>query len=666
MIKRNNVTKELLQSEFNSKNLEILSYTNTIKPIYYRCKKCGKEHSILYTNFRKGQGCPYCGGKVVTYQEVKEAFKKEGYDLLSQEYINAKQKLEFSCNKCGNKHFITWDSFKQGSRCAYCAGRLVDIDFIRREFEKESLILLEDVYVNNRQKLKFFCKKGNHEHSISWGDFKSGGRCGVCDHKHLTLEYIKSKFEENGYTLLSTEYINSRTKLDFICPNKHTYYISWNDFSGGYRCGICAGKHKTKNEKSKVFEEAGYTVVGEPNSWDYRFTELMCPKGHRCFIPRDAFLRRGVRCGVCAGKHRTEEENRKVFEDLGYKVIGDIPKSNRVLVNLVCPNGHECKISRDNFSKKVEPRRCPHCNEHGKSRPEKDIAKIIQETYPNTKLYLNIRDKIPPKELDIYLPEFNLAIEYCGVYWHSNNVNIRSEKSHFDKVGLCAEKCIKLLTFFEDEWLYKRSQLLDTIYRNINILQIIPQADIKFQKISFRYAKRFNKENSIQLFHTHKINFGYFYKNDLKVCVSGYLENNILVIRNITYKIGWFFNIDYTIFLYLKKWCTENGILCIDYVDDLRFKMSNLDGVGFLFVESIVPFEYVVKGRKRFGPCSKDIKSFSHIKSTETGFLELKSERNENYKNSFLTQKKVSEGKKGKQKTGRISDCGHILYRLLF
>ena len=47
--------------------------------------------------------------------------------------------------------------------------------------------------------------------------------------KELTLGYIKEQFEKEGYTLLTTEYINNKQKLDYICPKGHKNTIRWNN-----------------------------------------------------------------------------------------------------------------------------------------------------------------------------------------------------------------------------------------------------------------------------------------------------------------------------------------------------------------------------------------------------------------------------------------------------
>jgi len=65
-----------------------------------------------------------------------------------------------------------------------------------------------------------------------------------------------------------------------------------------------------------------------------------------------------------------------------------------------------------------------------------------------------------PLELDIYLPEINLAIEYNGLYWHSYGLNNISEKQndlefqknrHLDKIIKCSEKNIELIHIFENQ-----------------------------------------------------------------------------------------------------------------------------------------------------------------------------------------------------------------------
>lgn len=64
------------------------------------------------------------------------------------------------------------------------------------------------------------------------------------------------------------------------------------------------------------------------------------------------------------------------------------------------------------------------------------------------------RKVIHPFEVDIFLKNKNFAIEYNGIYWHSDI--FKSEDYHQKKTDLCAEKGITLFHVFEDEWTNKR------------------------------------------------------------------------------------------------------------------------------------------------------------------------------------------------------------------
>ena len=71
----------------------------------------------------------------------------------------------------------------------------------------------------------------------------------------------------------------------------------------------------------------------------------------------------------------------------------------------------------------------------------------------------NIRTVIPPKELDIYIPELKLAVECCGLYWHSEISAGRDRNYHLEKYRACRELGITLITVFEDEWSDKNIQV---------------------------------------------------------------------------------------------------------------------------------------------------------------------------------------------------------------
>lgn len=56
----------------------------------------------------------------------------------------------------------------------------------------------------------------------------------------------------------------------------------------------------------------------------------------------------------------------------------------------------------------------------------------------------------PGFEVDIYLPEKNLGIEYNGLYWH--NESRKGKKYHLEKLQSAEKNGKRLIQIFEDEW----------------------------------------------------------------------------------------------------------------------------------------------------------------------------------------------------------------------
>ena len=77
----------------------------------------------------------------------------------------------------------------------------------------------------------------------------------------------------------------------------------------------------------------------------------------------------------------------------------------------------------------------------------------------------NTRRVIAPLELDLYIPEKNLAIEFNGIYWHQLSM-LGDKNYHKKKTDLCKEKGVKLVHIFEDEWNQKK-EIVKSRLKNI-------------------------------------------------------------------------------------------------------------------------------------------------------------------------------------------------------
>lgn len=103
---------------------------------------------------------------------------------------------------------------------------------------------------------------------------------------------------------------------------------------------------------------------------------------------------------------------------------------------------------------------CPSCSP--KSRGQCEIYEFIKQL-GYTNLALDAQNVIAPKYVDIWVPDKKFAIEYNGLYWHSQHMlqsrlkaSDDSMRYHEMKTQTCAEKHIRLLHVWEDEWRDKR------------------------------------------------------------------------------------------------------------------------------------------------------------------------------------------------------------------
>ena len=152
--------------------------------------------------------------------------------------------------------------------------------------------------------------------------------------------------------------------------------------------------------------------------------------------------------------------------------------------------------------------RCLNCYPYsdGFSNLQKQIVQFIKDI-TNVQLVENNRQIIKPYELDIYIPQKNIGIQFDGVYWHSDQ--IKPNDYHLMKTELCKEKGIQLIHIFQDEWLYKQNIVKDRIKNRIFARKCV------IKEIKSSICNQFLQINHIQGHDNSKIRLGLFYNNQL-------------------------------------------------------------------------------------------------------------------------------------------------------
>jgi hypothetical protein len=131
------------------------------------------------------------------------------------------------------------------------------------------------------------------------------------------------------------------------------------------------------------------------------------------------------------------------------------------------------------------------------------------------------RSVLNGSELDIYLPEKQLAIEYNGLYSHCHRPHesreslIKGRNYHLKKTLMCKEKGIRLLQFFSDEWLTKRPIIESVIASKLGLNSRLYARKCSIEIIETHEKNMFLNENHVQGEDKSRIKLGLSHDGDL-------------------------------------------------------------------------------------------------------------------------------------------------------
>lgn len=190
--------------------------------------------------------------------------------------------------------------------------------------------------------------------------------------------------------------------------------------------------------------------------------------------------------------------------------------NNNIIVENQCDKHLKYEINYTTFYYRVlfynleNP--CPICNPISKktSIKENEINKFI-----TNELLLKTRKKyIDRKEIDIFVDNHSIGIEFNGLYWHSELY--KDKNYHLNKYEICKKNNIQLLQIFEDEWVYKKNIVKSIIKSKLGLLTYsVYGRKCVVRVIQHNEASIFLEKNHIQGNYNSKYNIGLFYDNEL-------------------------------------------------------------------------------------------------------------------------------------------------------
>jgi len=188
--------------------------------------------------------------------------------------------------------------------------------------------------------------------------------------KKLTYEYVKNFINSTGYTLLSDNYVNKKTKLSIRCPEDHVYMVKWNNFQQGQRCPICSVKIVAESKRYNInyvrdfVDSTGYTLLSDTYSNSRTKLLIRCDKEHEYSATFNHF-QKGQRCPICSlkivgGKLKHSYDYIKSYIEnvKGYTLISSTYENKRTKLSIVCDNNHTFDMRFNNFQ---QGQRCPIC-----------------------------------------------------------------------------------------------------------------------------------------------------------------------------------------------------------------------------------------------------------------------------------------------------------------
>lgn len=194
-------------------------------------------------------------------------------------------------------------------------------------------------------------------------------------------------------------------------------------------------------------------------------------------------------------RERVIKRNKTIGRDLNVELLTEIAKKFKSRSDFQKGDGSAYCAAR---GLGILDEICSHMSKRSFSKPQMILRNILDELFKCKSLY-NDRRIIKPYEIDIFYPEFNLAIEYQGRYWHKFQHN----ENDSIKEKLFKEKGINIIYFYEKTRDYEKEIKEEIIEKLPIICELtglnITEDEVKDVKIGQIEYVIYNKEEALRV-----------------------------------------------------------------------------------------------------------------------------------------------------------------------
>ena len=151
------------------------------------------------------------------------------------------------------------------------------------------------------------------------------------------------------------------------------------------------------------------------------------------------------------------------------------------------------------------------------SKGEKELREFIESLGFKTSKYV-IGKGSNRFEIDIYVDEKKIGIEFNGIYYHAvNGINKRSRNYHFNKNVTAYENGIDLIQVWEDQWSNQPEVIKDIITARLGLIrgEKIYARKCEIKDVDTASYREFCNKYHVQGYRSASVKLGLYYKGEL-------------------------------------------------------------------------------------------------------------------------------------------------------
>lgn len=314
--RRKRLTLDEMQELAASRGGQCVSdqYLNNHTKLRWRCA-AGHEWEAAPVLIKLGQWCPHCAHVArLSLDAMVEIASSRGGRCLSTKYVNVGTHLRWKC-EAGHKWTATPASIRSGKWCPCCVhNQRLELKAMHRLARRREGKCLSTVYINNREPLLWECRRRHRwkatPTNVKGGKRKRGTWCLECYNLRRkfgirdSIERMEKLAQRRGGHCLSSEYINSKSKLIWQCEKGHCWRAVPVSVRRGSWCPVCARNQKlTLEQFHSLAARRGGKCLSERYSNNDTPLRWECALGHR-WKASPGKVKRGSWCAKCVNLRR--------------------------------------------------------------------------------------------------------------------------------------------------------------------------------------------------------------------------------------------------------------------------------------------------------------------------------------------------------------------------